>query len=110
MTGARSSQTFSCSSRCKPPQERGGSRYAASFKSDFGNFSDGFRKVFYHEKISYNRRKDKEFVELEKPRLSALLSGTPSQIFSLIPDEGKTNSEISHFRQRLNYCQKNAFV
>ena len=36
--------------------------------------------------ISYTRRKDREFVELAKPRLSALLSGTPRQILSLIPD------------------------
>ncbi len=110
MTGARSSQTFSCSSRCRPPQERGGSRYAATFKSDFGNFSDGFRKVFYHEKISYNRRKDKEFVELEKPRLSALLSGTPSQIFSLIPDEGMTNPASLSFSAKIKLLPKNAFV
>ena len=36
--------------------------------------------------ISYTRRKDREFVELTKPRLSALLSGTPKQILALIPD------------------------
>ena len=36
--------------------------------------------------ISYTRRKDREFVELAKPRLSALLSDTPRQILSLIPD------------------------
>ncbi len=36
--------------------------------------------------ISYTRRKDREFVELTKPRLSALLSGTPHQILALIPD------------------------
>ena len=66
--------------------ETEGDTLANTFKSDYGNFSDGFRKAFHHETISYNRRKDKEFVELEKPRLSALLSGTPKQILSLIPD------------------------
>ena len=66
--------------------ETEGDTLANTFKSDYGNFSDGFRKAFHHETISYNRRKDKEFVELEKPRLSALLSGTPRQILSLIPD------------------------
>ena len=59
---------------------------ANTFKSDYGNFSDGFRKAFHHEMISYTRRKDREFVELTKPRLSALLSGTPKQILALIPD------------------------
>ena len=66
--------------------ETEGDTLANTFKSDYGNFSDGFRKAFHHETISYNRRKDKEFVELEKPRLSALLSGTPKQILTLIPD------------------------
>src|SRR5574344_1717590 len=66
--------------------ETEGDTLANTFKSDYGNFSDGFRKAFHHETISYNRRKDREFVELAKPRLSALLSGTPRQIQSLIPD------------------------
>lgn len=66
--------------------ETEGDTLANTFKSDYGNFSDGFRKAFHHEMISYTRRKDREFVELAKPRLSALLSGTPGQILSLIPD------------------------
>ncbi len=66
--------------------ETEGDTLANTFKSDYGNFSDGFRKAFHHEMISYTRRKDREFVELEKPRLSALLSGTPNQVLSLIPD------------------------
>lgn len=66
--------------------ETEGDTLANTFKSDYGNFSDSFRKAFHHETISYNRRKDREFVELAKPRLSALLSGTPRQILSLIPD------------------------
>ncbi len=66
--------------------ETEGDTLANSFKSDYGNFSDGFRKAFHHEMISYTRRKDREFVELTKPRLSALLSGTPHQILALIPN------------------------
>jgi len=66
--------------------ETEGDTLANTFKSDYGNFSDGFRKAFHHEMISYTRRKDREFVELTKPRLSALLSGTPLQIQALIPD------------------------
>ena len=66
--------------------ETEGDTLANTFKSDYGNFSDGFRKAFHHEMISYTRRKDREFVELTKPRLSALLSGTPKQILALIPD------------------------
>jgi hypothetical protein len=66
--------------------ETEGDTLALTFKSEYGNYSDGFRKAFHHETISYNRRKDREFVELETPRLSALLSGTPKQVSTLIPN------------------------
>jgi hypothetical protein len=65
--------------------ETEGDTLAQTFKSEHGNYSDGFRKAFHHETISYNRRKDREYVELEVPRLSALLSGTPKQVSTLIP-------------------------
>jgi hypothetical protein len=66
--------------------ETEGDTLAQTFKSEHGNYSDGFRKAFHHETISYNRRKDREYVELETPRLSALLSGTPKQVSALIPN------------------------
>ncbi len=65
--------------------ETEGDTLALTFKSEHGNYSDGFRKAFHHEPISYNRRKDREFVEINNPRLSALLSGTPKQVSALIP-------------------------
>lgn len=66
--------------------ETEGDTLASTFKSEHGNYSDTLRKAFHHESISYNRRKDREFVELKYPRLSAILSGTPRQVLSLIPD------------------------
>lgn len=57
-----------------------------TFASDYGNYSDGLRKAFHQEPISYTRRKDREYVELTLPKLSVLLSGTLKQIFTLIPD------------------------
>ena len=66
--------------------ETEGDTLAVTFKSDFGDYSDGFRKAFHHEPISYTRRKDREFVELLQPKLSTVLSGTPRQIAALIPD------------------------
>ncbi len=45
-----------------------------AFKSEHGNYSDGFRKAFHHEIISYNRRKDREFVELENFDLASAKS------------------------------------
>jgi hypothetical protein len=66
--------------------ETEGDTLANTFKSDYGNYSDGFRKAFHHEEMSYYRRTDREHVEIESPRLSTVLSGTPKQITNLIPD------------------------
>jgi len=66
--------------------ETEGDTLSITFKSDYGNYSDGFRKAFHHETISYYRRTDRENVEVEKPMLSAVLSGTPNQVLNLIPD------------------------
>ena len=66
--------------------ETEGDTLAQSFKSEHGNYSDGFRKAFHHETISYVRRRNREHVELLQPKLSAIFSGTPRQVFTLIPD------------------------
>jgi hypothetical protein len=79
--------------------ETEGDTLAQTFKSEHGNYSDGFRKAFHHEKISYLRRKDREYVTLEVPKLSALLSGTPRQVQTLIPD-----AENGLFSRFMFYC------
>ena len=66
--------------------ETEGDTLANTFKNDYGNYSDSFRKAFHHEHITHNRVKDDEYIEIKKPRLSALLSGTPRQIQTLIQD------------------------
>lgn len=66
--------------------ETEGDTLAQAFKSDYGNYSDGFRKAFHHETISYYRRTDREYVDIDNPCLSTVLSGTPKQITSLIPN------------------------
>lgn len=65
--------------------ETEGDTLANTFKSDFGNYSDGFRKAFHHETISYYRKTDRELVDLETPCISTVLSGTPKQVLNLIP-------------------------
>ena len=85
--------------------ETEGDTLANTFKSDYGNFSDGFRKAFHHETISYTRRKDKEFVEIKAPQLSAVLSGTPHQINSLIP-----NAENGLFSRFIFYTMSTQIV
>ncbi|MBW2960417.1 DUF3987 domain-containing protein [Mesonia aestuariivivens] len=57
-----------------------------TFKQDYGDYSDGFRKAFQHETISYYRKTDSEYVEIKKPKLSTVLTGTPKQVFSLFPN------------------------
>ncbi|MFK8008965.1 MAG: DUF3987 domain-containing protein [Saprospiraceae bacterium] len=54
-------------------------------KQDWGGFSDLLRKAFHFESISYSRKSNDEYIEIRAPRLSVVLSGTPGQIFKLIP-------------------------
>lgn len=79
--------------------ESEGDTLADAIKQDFGNFSDGLRKGFHHEPISYYRRKNKEFVEIDKPKLSVVLSATFDQMKTLIP-----TSENGLFSRFCFYC------
>ena len=91
--------------------ETEGDTLAMTFKSEHGNYSDGFRKAFHHETISYNRRKDREFVELASPQLSALLSGTPKQVSSLIPNaENGLFSRFMFYFMNLRPIWKDVFA
>ena len=65
--------------------ENEGDTLSTALRTEYGNFSDGFRKAWQHESISYYRRTDREYVEIELPSLSAVLSGTPRQVGTLIP-------------------------
>ena len=53
--------------------------------TEFGNWSDTLRKAFDHDRLSYNRRTDREYQEVGRSYLSVLLSGTPAQVKPLIP-------------------------
>lgn len=64
-------------------------------KQDYGNFSDILRRGFHHETISFYRRLNKEYFDIEKPAFSVLLSGTPSQLQKFIP--GVENGLFSRF-------------
>ncbi|MGB4414631.1 MAG: DUF3987 domain-containing protein [Paludibacter sp.] len=91
--------------------ETEGDTLAQTFKSEYGNYSDGFRKAFHHETITYNRRKDREFVEIDKPRLSALLSGTPRQVSALIPNaENGLFSRFIFYFMNIRYEWKDVFA
>ncbi len=85
--------------------ETEGDTLANAFNSDLGNYSDGFRKAFHHETISYLRKKDHEYVEIVKPKFSAVLSGTPQQVFNLIP-----NAENGLFSRFIFYVMETELV
>lgn len=91
--------------------ETEGDTLAQTFKSEHGNYSDGFRKAFHHEPISYVRRKNREHVEVKSPRLSAVLSGTPRQIKTLIQDaENGLFSRFMFFTMKLKLVWLDVFA
>ncbi|MBG0782052.1 MAG: DUF3987 domain-containing protein [Bacteroidales bacterium] len=55
-----------------------------SFKQDWGGYSDLLRKAFQHEPVTYSRKANDEFIEVQNPCVSVALSGTPSQVQGLI--------------------------
>mgnify|MGYP005749114873 CR=1 FL=1 len=91
--------------------ETEGDTLAQAFKSDYGNYSDGFRKAFHHETISYYRRTDREYVDLESPCLSTVLSGTPKQVSALIPSaENGLFSRFIFYFMNVHPVWKNVFA
>lgn len=90
--------------------ETEGDTLSQAFKSDYGNYSDGFRKAFHHETISYYRRTDREYVDIENPCLSTVLSGTPKQVSSLIPNaENGLFSRFIFYYMNITPLWKNVF-
>lgn len=90
--------------------ETEGDTLAQAFKSDYGNYSDGFRKAFHHETISYYRRTDREYVDIDNPCLSTVLSGTPKQVSALIPNaENGLFSRFMFYYMNITPIWKNVF-
>ena len=54
------------------------------FKQDWGGYSDLLRKSYHHESVSYSRKMAGEYYDIEKPKLSMILAGTPSQITNIV--------------------------
>lgn len=82
-----------------------------SFKSEHGNFSDGLRNAFQHEPHSYYRRTDKELVEIPRPCLSVMLSGTPKQVQTLIPSaENGLFSRFMFYVMNMKLIWKDVFA
>lgn len=91
--------------------ETEGDTIAQSFKIDYSNFSDGFRKAFHHESMSYYRRTDREYVEIECPCVSAVISSTLGQMLSLIPSvENGLASRFMFYFMNIQPVWKNVFA
>lgn len=54
-------------------------------KKDAGGFSDMLRKAASHETINSFRKGDSEYIEVNEPKISTLLSSTSDQLRNLIP-------------------------
>jgi hypothetical protein len=63
---------------------------ANNLKQDWGGYSDLIRKSFHHEKVSSSRKSrgqfilDDSFKEIERPKLSIVVTGTPGQLQGLV--------------------------
>lgn len=66
---------------------------SATLAQDWGNFDDLLRKSFHNESVSALRKE--EAYEINSPKLSVVLSGTPNQVKSLIPSA--ENGLLSRF-------------
>jgi hypothetical protein len=55
------------------------------FKREYGDYSDLLRKAFHHETISQYRKTNEEYTYINEPKVSVLISSTPSQLKSIIP-------------------------
>jgi len=53
---------------------------------EWGDFSDVLRKAFHHETVSLYRKAEDAFIEMKRPMLSMVLSGTPKQVSRMITD------------------------
>ena len=66
-------------------------------KCEYGDYSDLLRKAHHHELCAMVRVADKVHIEIEKPRLSVLLTCTGSQLPLLLPPSNVANGLASRF-------------
>lgn len=65
------------------------------------------RKAFDHDRLSYNRRTDREYREVKRSYLSVLLSGTPAQVKPLIPtaENGLFSRQLFYYMPAIHKWQ-----
>jgi len=65
----------------------------------WGDFSDLLRSSFQHESLNRRRSSNDEYITIEHPRLTTILSGTPDQVARLI-----SSTEDGLYSRFLFYC------
>ncbi|WP_165154747.1 DUF3987 domain-containing protein [Parabacteroides sp. ZJ-118] len=77
---------------------------SAAIDTEHGHWSDTLRKCHDHERLSFNRRTNKEYRECAAAYLSVLLSGTPAQVKPLIPsaENGLFSRQLFYFMPSIN--------
>jgi len=81
-----------------------------AFCSDYGNYSEILRKAAHHETISYRRRTNDEFVEIDNPKISLCLAGTPNQVNALMGNgEDGLFSRVSFYHLPLDLVWRDPF-
>ncbi|MFY0594683.1 DUF3987 domain-containing protein [Roseivirga sp.] len=74
-----------------------------SFAKEHGNYSELLRKAFHHENVSSYRKGEKEFIGIDNPKLSILISGTPEQVPRLFKNgEDGLFSRFMFYQLKLN--------
>ena len=73
-----------------------------------GDFSEGLRKAFHNEKISYQRRTRHERVNIPHPILSMVLTGTPGQVPKIL--KSAENGLFSRFLYYRLSSRRESFV
>lgn len=64
-------------------------------QNDWSSYSPILRSAFQHEPLSVVRKDNQTFIEIENPKLSLLMSGTPEQFKNII--KSKENGLFSRF-------------
>lgn len=79
-------------------------------KQDYGDFSDLLRAAYHHDDIPFFRRKDNEYHDIEEPKLSILLTGTPGQLRRFMQNlENGLLSRFIYFMLESELSFKNVF-
>lgn len=79
--------------------ETEGDTLSQTLSHEYGQYSDILRKAFHHEPITMSRKLNREYLEIDEPKLSVALAGTLEQVRRLIPDA--ENGLMSRF---MFYC------